>query len=201
VTVTILPSPRLVLASRSPRRQELLREAGYQFDIDPADVDEESYPPSMLPADVALELARSKANKVSEAHQEDVVLGADTVVAFGDKVIGKPRDKQDARRILFLLAGTTHIVITGVAVVRRATGFFRNARVMSAVRMRPLTAGDVDKYIATGDWQGKAGAYGIQDKDPFVERISGDHTNIVGLPMKKTKELLSAAGVEPNPHT
>ena len=201
MTVTILPSPGLVLASRSPRRQELLREAGYQFTIDPADVDEENYAPSMLPADVALELARSKANKVSETHPEDVVLGADTVVAFGDKLIGKPKDENDARRIMFLLAGTTNIVITVVAVVRRASWFFRNARVMSAVRMRPLTAADIDKYLATGDWQGKAGAYGIQDKDPFVERISGDHSNIVGLPMKKTKELLSAAGVEPNPHT
>jgi septum formation protein len=201
VTVTIDPSPRLVLASRSPRRQQLLRDAGYEFTIDPADVDEENYPPSWLPSEVALELAKSKANKVSERHPEDVVLAADTVVAFGDRVIGKPKDAKDARRILYLLSGTTHIVITGVAVVRRSSGFFRSARVMSSVRMRQLTSTQIEKYLETGEWEGKAGAYGIQDRDPFVERVAGNHTNIVGLPMQKTKELLSAAGIEPNPPT
>src|SRR5207237_3509663 len=113
-------------------------------------------------------------------------------------VIGKPGDINDARRILYLLSGTTHIVITGIAVVRRGTGFCRNARVMSSVRMRQLTQTQIEKYLETGEWQGKAGAYGIQDRDPFVDRIAGDLTNIVGLPMKKTQELLSAAGIEPN---
>src|SRR5205823_13215053 len=112
---------RRVLASRSPRRQELLRDAGYLFTVEPADVDEENYPASLLPAEVAIELAKAKANKVSERYASDVVLAADTVVAFGDRLLGKPKDIKDARRMLYLLAGTTHIVITGVAVVRRGT--------------------------------------------------------------------------------
>ena len=189
--------PRLILASASPRRQSLLRDAGYDFEIHPADVDETNYPAGLSPSDLARHLANIKADAVSAKFPDAVVLGADTVVAFGDLVLGKPKDAADARRMLELLSGTTHIVITGVAVLSAAKGFARITRVMSAVRMREMSPKDVDRYVAGGEWQGKAGGYGIQDHDPFVTRVAGSQSNIVGLPMKVTKKLLAEAGIAP----
>jgi septum formation protein len=189
------PHPRLILASGSPRRQQLLREAGYAFLVRPADIDEEDYPPGTLPADLAEQLAVRKANAVAPQFPDDVVLAADTVVAFGDRPLGKPADAADARRMLELLGGSTHIVITGVAVVRLATKHVASSRVMSGVRMRGLSPEEIARYVASNEWQGKAGGYGIQDDDPFVTRVSGCHTNIVGLPMSETRRLLEAAGV------
>jgi septum formation protein len=197
MTVAVEQSDRLILASRSPRRQELLRQAGYEFDIDPADVDEDNYPATMLPSMLAIQLARNKAQTIADRHPEAVVLGADTVVAFGDEILGKPVDEADARRILTLLSGTTHIVITGVSVICRETGYQRHERSMSSVRMNVLKLHEINAYLATGDWQGKAGGYGIQDNDPFVTRIAGDHTNIVGLPMSLVAELLAETGIFP----
>jgi septum formation protein len=196
-----VPPPRLILASASPRRQQLLREAGYDFVTDPADVDEDNYPRDLLPSGLAEFLASKKAQAVARRHPDDVVLGADTVVAFGDRVLGKPRDAEDARRMLRLLAGTTHVVITGVAVVHAAANLFTGSRVMSAVRMRGLAPDEIDRYVAGGRWQGKAGGYGIQDEDPFVTRMSGCHTNIVGLPVPETKRMLERAGIVPGPPT
>ena len=192
-------SPRLILASASPRRQQLLREAGYNFVVRPADIDEDDHPPRILPADLAEYLAAQKAGAVASEPQfrNDVVLAADTVVAFGDRPLGKPVDPDDARRMLQLLSGTTHIVITGVAVVRPSTGHSARGRVMSAVKMRPLTADEISRYVAGHDWQGKAGGYGIQDRDPFVTRVAGCHTNIVGLPVPETRRMLSQAGIVP----
>jgi septum formation protein len=191
------PHPRLILASGSPRRQQLLREAGYTFITHPANIDEDDHPPRILPADLAEYLAVQKANAVAPQFPDDVILAADTVVAFGDLPLSKPTDAADARRMLELLSGTTHIVITGLAVVRSATRHAARARVMSAVRMRQLSADEVARYVASNDWQGKAGGYGIQDQDPFVTRIAGCHTNIVGLPMPETQRLLAAAGITP----
>jgi septum formation protein len=192
-----LPPQRFILASASPRRQDLLRDAGYAFDIDPADINEDDYPQGMLPTAIALRLAEAKARAVAARHPNDVVLAADTVVAFGDAPLGKPNDAAHARKMLQLLSGTTHIVVTGVCVMRQNPEFFKSARVMSAVKMRPLTPSEVDRYVASNEWQGKAGGYGIQDKDPFVVRQSGSHTNIVGLPMTATRKLLEEAGIAP----
>lgn len=192
-----MSAPRLILASASPRRRNLLEEAGYRFEVHPADIDEENYPVNLLPGELALRLAREKAAAVARQYPDAVVLAADTVVAFGDMILGKPRDAEHARQMLTLLAGTTHIVITGVAVRHQDRNFAQETRVMSAVRMRRLSKREIDQYIATGEWQGKAGGYGIQDEDPFVTRMSGSHSNIVGLPMSAARRLLAAAGVVP----
>ncbi len=189
--------PRFVLASGSPRRQELLRAAGYTFEVIAPQVDESVYPPGMLPGAIAEFLAAAKARAIAAMYPDCVVLAADTVVAFGDTPLGKPLDEPDARRMLALLSGTTHIVITAVTIAHSAQSLFKTVRTMSAVRMRFLTPAEADHYLASGDWMGKAGGYGIQDRDPFVTRIAGSHTNIVGLPMSVAKRLLAEARVQP----
>jgi septum formation protein len=150
-----------------------------------------------MPIDLAVHLATTKAQAIASETPDDVVLAADTVVAFGDTPLGKPIDAEHARRMLNLLAGTTHIVITGVAVVQRGEGFFAARRVLSAVHMKPMTPRQIDQYVASGNWRGKAGGYGIQDPDPFVQRVAGCQTNIVGLPMTTTRQMLAAAGIRP----
>jgi len=188
-----------ILASASPRRQQLLREAGYQFDIVPANLDEAALAGDLGPSDTARTLALAKAEQVAPQFPDELVLAADTIVTFGEMVLGKAADADAARKMLRLLAGTTHLVITGVAAVRIADNFNRVTRVTTAVRMNPLTPQQIEAYIATNQWQGKAGSYGIQDADPFCTRVSGCNTNIVGLPMTTTRAMLREAGIEPNP--
>jgi len=175
----------------------LLREAGYDFTIEPANINEENYASSTLPISLAMQLAGSKAEVVAGRFPNDVILAADTIVAFGDWVIGKPRDAAHARNIIELLSGTTHVVITGISVVHRSANFFRHTKVMSSVQMKNLTRAEIDRYIESNLWQGKAGGYGIQDPKPIVKCLYGDLTNVVGLPMKRVKELLKQAGIAP----
>ncbi len=192
-------SPRLILASASPRRRELLLVAGYDFEVHPADIDEDDYPSTILPADLAERLAVLKAREMAGRFPGDVILAADTVVAFGDRPLGKPDDAADAAAMIGLLAGTTHVVVTGVCVLRPADGSQRSTRVLSSVVMRHLSPAEIAAHVASGNWQGKAGGYGIQDDvpDPFVTRTAGSPSNIVGLPMEATAELLAAVGVVP----
>ena len=189
--------PALILASASPRRQQLLREAGYRFVVHPADIDEDSYPPQMLPAEIAAHLSQEKAKVISNRFPRELVLAADTVVAFGDQPLGKPEGPEEARQMLSLLSGTSHIVITGVTLLRQEPIFEQTRTAMSAVRMREMSESQIEAYVASGQWRGKAGGYGIQDDDPFVIRMSGSLTNVVGLPMEVTRQLLSEAGLLP----
>ena len=191
-----MPSPPLILASRSPRRVELLREAGFDFEAVPADIDEEQYPPDLEPEEVAEFLARGKATVIAEQQPAAVVLGADTVVSLGDALLGKPEDADHARWMLGQLAGSTHTVVTGVCVLQPGVSPAIAHRV-STVAMRPLEPAEIDLYIASGDWRGKAGGYGIQDRETVVTRIEGSLTNIVGLPMELVLPMLAAAGVMP----
>jgi septum formation protein len=192
-----ISQPRLILASASPRRRQLLEQAGYEFVVQPADIDEEDHPADLSPGDLAQWLAVAKARVLAERFPRDVVLAADTVVAHETQLLGKPTDAEHARWMLQTLSGTTHHVFTGVALICRERGLERQTRAASAVHMRPLTEVEIEQYVASNDWMGKAGGYGIQDADPFVTRISGDLTNIVGLPMEVTTALLAEAGIEP----
>lgn len=187
----------LVLATRSPQRQALLRDAGFELEIEPAEVDEDNYAPSTMPADLAIDLALAKANMISDRFPDRVVLGADTVVAFGDHILGKPMDAAHAREILKLIAGATVVVITGVAVAVAARRYMKTKRVMSAARIKSLTHGELEKYMLSGAWRNKAGGFGLQDENTIVREVRGCRTNVIGLPIKTTTAMLKEAGILP----
>ena len=201
-----MPTPmRIVLASRSPQRVTLMRDAGYAFDTDPADIDESDVPAGLDAVGVARHLALAKARRVAGRQPGACVIGADTVVALGDAAggeqrLGKPTDAADARRMIGNLSGTTHRVITGVAVVSTAAEAVDHAE--STVTMRTLTDAEINAYVASGDWQGKAGGYGIQnhldvDNDPFVTCTTGAADNVIGLPMELIETMLTPSGGPP----
>ena len=188
---------KLILASASPRRYQLLTDAGYRFTVYASNIDEEDVLPGLGPGELAEYLARRKAAAVASIFPDQIVLAADTVVTDTREILGKPRDADDAERMLRLLSGSVHSVITGVAVVCLTEKFAKHTRVVSAVHMRLLTDVEITDYVASRAWEGKAGGYGIQDPDPFVTRTSGSHTNIVGLPMEVVGDLLKEAGLTP----
>lgn len=179
---------KLVLASASPQRRKLLGEAGYGFEVVPADVPEIAEGPE--PVHIALLNAEAKARAVAdEVGSDSVVIGADTVVDVGGVPLGQPADAQEAEKYLRMLSGTLHEVHTGVCVV---SGELERSGVASTrVRFRELTDEDVAGYVGTGEWQGRAGGYAIQESgDEFVEAVEGDFDNVIGLPMRLVAELL-----------
>lgn len=166
-------------------------------------MDESDVPPGLVPKDLAIFLARAKARAIAQRHANDplprVVLGADTVVAVGHELFAKAETEEEARTMLSRLAGTHQSVITGVAVVGSDESFERVDAAESIVAMKQMTRNEIDAYVATGQWRGKAGAYGIQDhdpeNDPFVRLIAGGFDNVVGLPLGLATELLHSAGI------
>ena len=183
---------RLILASSSPRRLDLLRLIGVEPVVSPADIDESGLADES-PAELVLRLASSKASKIAATAPDDVVLGADTIVLLDGEVMNKPVDSGDAIGMLSRLGGTTHKVLTGVAVV---VGDRVEAEVVeSSVTMRPLTDSDIDAYVASGEPFGKAGAYAIQGYGAvFVTAIDGSFHNVVGLPLHMVELLLERCG-------
>ncbi len=181
----IQPKP-LILASKSPRRRQLLEEAGYTFETaEPALREPQWVHPDVAPPLHAESLAYFKAQSVAETHADTCILGADTIAVHEHHIIGKPVDREDARRILRTLSGTTHSVISGVVLLHPASGRRLLQHGISTVHVRQLGDDVIESYLDTGLWEGKAGAYGIQDQDdPFVSNVTGSFTNIVGLPME-----------------
>jgi len=170
----------LVLASQSPRRREILRQAGIPFTVRVADVDE-SVRRGECPADYVQRLAAAKAFAV-DASDGETVLGADTTVVIFGEILAKPADARDARRMLTLLAGQRHEVLTGIC-LRRGTQA-TSEYVATGVVFAPLSSAEIDEYVATGEPMDKAGAYAIQGlAAKFVERIEGDYFNVMGLPV------------------
>lgn len=180
----------LVLASRSPRRAEILQAVGWPFEIMPADVDE-----SLIDGEQAIDyvcrLAEKKAKVVAEKKIGKLILGADTTVVIDGQILGQPADPDDARRMLQLLKGNWHEVITGVALIRFGE---RAAEVIdhetTRVHFAELSEQEIDSYVLTGEPMGKAGAYGIQGRAAqFINEIQGDYFNVVGLPVRLVYEL------------
>lgn len=187
---------RLVLASASPRRETLLRALRPDFDIRPADLDEDALlaaHPGSPPERLAELLARAKA-AATVATPDELVLGADTLVALGGDILGKPADADDARRILRALSGSRHRVITGVCLRRFRDGREWTGHCVTGVDMLPMSGADIDAYIASGEPFGKAGAYAIQETgDRFVRALDGPYDNVVGLPIDLVRSLLREA--------
>jgi len=187
---------RLILASQSPRRRELLESIGLPFDVVPSNVPE-IHSPGESPDDYVTRLSQAKADAVAAAHRDRWVIAADTIVMLGDQLLEKPADENDARRMLSLIAGQTHVVHTGLT-LQRADVMYRQTRVArSAVRMLPLTADEVAWYAATGEPLDKAGAYAVQGVGGmFIESIDGNYTNVVGLPLALLFQMLKSAGID-----
>ena len=186
--------PRLILASGSPRRLELLATLGLAPDaVRPPQVDETPRP-GETPRAYCERVAADKL-AAADAPADDVVLVADTTVALGRRILGKPGDEAEARAFLLKLSGRRHKVHTAVAVRRGDRSWARLST--SSVKIKRLTDKEISGYLATGDWQGKAGAYAIQGPAAaFVSWIEGSHSGIVGLPLHETANLLQAAGLE-----
>ena len=182
----------LILASASPRRRELLRQAGIAHRVVPPPLEEPGQSVLHLaPARQAEALAYFKASAVARRHPCALILGADTIVAVGEEVLGKPLDADDGRRMLRTLSGTRHRVITGVALLKGdQTRLICSAT--TRVTMRPIAEQEIEDYIRSGEWEGKAGAYAIQETaDRFVIAIEGAFDNVVGLPVELLQRMLA----------
>ncbi len=188
------PNQRLILASASPRRLDLLRQIGVFPDkIIPADIDE-AITKSDTPRSLALRLAKSKAVKVSYNYEGYFVLGADTVVSVGSRILSKPINSEQARDFLKLLSGRRSRVFGGVALLSPSHEM-RHRVVETMVKFKRLSEQEINYYIASGEWEGKAGSYAIQGiASKFIPSINGSYSNIVGLPLYETAQLMFGLG-------
>jgi septum formation protein len=188
---------KLILASASPRRAEILRNAAIPFETQITLLDE-SILPGELSGDYVRRLALEKARAGAEARRDpsdDLFIGADTAVVAGDEILAKPESDEDARRMLRLLSGTTHEVHTGLALLRRPDGIERVVEEITRVSFAPLSEDEIDAYIATGEPFDKAGGYGIQGiAGRYVTRIEGCYFNVMGLPLAQLWSLLKEFG-------
>jgi septum formation protein len=194
-------SSSLILASGSPRRRELLDQAGIRFEITPADIPEVEQP-GETPEGFAQRLARSKALTVAQrigTAPPRWVLGADTIVVVENDILGKPRDEKHAMELLERLTGRGHCVVTAVALASSETLRVRDITVESRVEMRDVRRDELAAYVATGESLDKAGGYAVQGgARSFVTKIVGSETNVIGLPMDETLALLAEVGIEPS---
>ncbi len=193
---TFTMNRELILASNSPRRNDLLRQIGCSFTTDPANIDE-GVRAGEAPEDYAVRLALDKAREVAGRRKAGIIIAADTIVVVDDAVLGKPTDASDATRMLGMLSGRTHRVITGLAVMDAKTGKAASRFSVTNVRFRELSPDEIAVYVGTGEPMDKAGAYGIQEKGALlVEKIEGCYTNVVGLPIALLGTMLRAFKVK-----
>ncbi|MFH1367697.1 MAG: Maf family protein [Elusimicrobiota bacterium] len=184
---------KIILASASPRRKQLLKQLGLKYVLHPSHVSEHTA--HTRPSSIVIDLAKRKAFATAKLYKKGIVIGADTIVVLNGRIIGKPRNKKDAARILGMLSGTFHRVYTGIAVVDARSGRTSAAYEMSRVKMRKISKDELGKLSAKH--LDKAGAYAVQETDDaFVEKIEGDYFNVVGLPVKLLVRLLKKFGVD-----
>jgi MAF protein len=196
-------APQLILASRSPRRRDLLAHLGVPFQVVVPEVEENAAPASSgQPEELAEALALAKAEAVARAEKEGVVIAADTIVVDGDTILGKPANGAEAAEMLRRLKGREHRVITGLAVVHAGSGQRAASHVVTAVQMRDYSDAEIAAYVARGDPLDKAGAYAIQDEQfQPVASYDGCYCNVVGLPLKALVTLLRRAGLDITLHS
>jgi septum formation protein len=185
----------IVLASTSPRRGSLLNQIGLPFTVaDPGEVETSTAP---SPSTRAVENASKKVESVAAGHPHSIIIGADTIVVLGGKMLGKPRSKREAREMLRNLRGAPHIVVTGLAVLDTDTGKTENRTVETRVFMRDIPDDELEAYVASGEPLGKAGGYAIQGSGAvFVEKVEGCFFNVVGLPLPALYDILKSFGVD-----
>lgn len=189
----MIPGLDIVLASASPRRQELLRQVGVSFRVIPSQVDEQVDEP-MQPGALVEHLALAKARDVAAREAGALVLGSDTIVVVDEQVLGKPKDRADAIAMLKQLSGRSHQVMTGVALVTAERELVGHE--VTTVRFRTLEPGEIERYVDSGEPMDKAGAYGIQGRAAaMISAIEGDYFTVVGLPLCRTVSMLSLFGV------
>lgn len=185
---------KIILASASPRRKELLSQIGITFEIIKAE--KEEHITSSIPTEVVKELSMQKAKEVAAKCDSSIIIGADTIVAMEGQILGKPKDRADAMRMLRLLQGKKHQVITGVTVLLGSTKTLSFAEVTD-VSLYPMTDAQIERYIATGEPMDKAGAYGIQGRfAAYVRGIEGDYNNVVGLPIGRLYQEVLSVGID-----
>jgi septum formation protein len=183
-------SMRLVLASASPRRRQLLAEQGYDFTVAPAEI-EEIAPPHLTPGEIVLWNARAKAQAIARQQPLEIVLGVDTLVAFEGRVFGKPRDLDEAFEMVSAMSGRAHEVFSGVCLARAATHEERSFVEITRVHFRPLNAAEIRAYLARIGPLDKAGAYAAQDdRGELIDHVEGSFSNVIGLPMERLVEAL-----------
>lgn len=183
--------PTLILASASPRRRQLLAEAGYTFEVDPSDVAEPDPASETSPSEYAAHLAWRKAMTVASRRGRGLILAADTICSVNGIILNKPLDRADAERMIRLQEGHDTDVITGLCLYRAKRNEWLGAVEKSVVRFRPLANAERVAYLDSGRWEGKSGAYGVQDRDPFVSVVEGSFSNVVGLPLERLAVLIS----------
>jgi len=192
--MTASPDNRLILASASPRRLDLFAQIGIKPDcVVPADIDEAPLK-AELPRNLAGRLAEAKAREIASVEIDSYVIGADTVVACGRRALPKTEDEDQARKCLLLLSGRRHRVYGGVCLITPG-GEVRTRIVMTSVQFKRLTGVELDGYISSGEWRGKAGGYAIQGLAArLVKQINGSYSNVVGLPLYEVVQMLNGAG-------
>jgi septum formation protein len=183
-------SLRLILASASPRRRQLLAEAGYDFEVDPSGILEPEPGPDVDPAFYAADLAWRKAASVARRRGSGLVLASDTVAAVDGQILNKPADRADAARMIRLQEGLDSDVLTALCLFCAERWEWVGAVETSTVRFRPLSDVERTEFLDSNRWIGKAGAYGVQDNDPFITIARGSFSNVVGLPLERLAELL-----------
>ncbi len=184
---------RFILASNSPRRIALLRSLGYNFDIIPHNIEEEEYIQNdVLPSELVQNLACIKADDVARKVNNAIIISADTVVFCNNSILGKPKDMYDAKRILLMLSGSEHDIISGVCIIDMPSKKKLLRMDRTCIKMKHITEEEIDAYIKSGEPMDKAGAYAVQGHGrKFIEKIEGSYTNAIGLPLELVKEMIN----------
>lgn len=192
----IKEKPEWILASASPRRKEILQQLGMQIHVDPSNAPEPSRNPRETPAHYALRVARLKADAAAKCHPARLILAADTIVVIQNTILGKPKDRDDARHMLKTLSGRWHEVITGICIMDSGQNHIHSVSSRSRVHFRRMRSAEIDWYLNTNEYCDKAGAYGIQGYAAlFIDRIEGCYFNIVGFPVAAFERLCRKAGI------